>query len=90
MKFKLNGNIEIDMDLTLLNPTMELYKVDYNLSTNEFDVVVNYYENDGIYAHTKFYHFINTTQGQLTMDMVFTHIISNSVIADFITNGTKL
>ena len=28
MKFKLNGNIEIDMDLTLLNPTMELYKVD--------------------------------------------------------------
>lgn len=83
MIFKYTGKIKIDDEIELLNPKMRFSKIYYDMITNKFDLVAEFWEVDGGYKFARKFHFVNDTTGQLSMKMVMEKIANNDILNKF-------
>ena len=79
--FTYNGTITIEEGLTMENPFMEIMKVDYTLSTNEFSVEVHFWEV--LLRSSREFSFVNPNPGSLTMEAVLSFITSHPILSQF-------
>ena len=61
---KATGEIKITEDLTLLNPSLDILKVNYNWNNNTVDIECLFKE--GIYKHSRIFTFDTDGSGELT------------------------
>ena len=75
------GEIQIDADLTLLNPTMQLMNVDYNLIDNTFKLEVHFWESK--YRFSRRFDSVNTDVNALTVDVIMNYIGTHPILSQF-------
>ena len=84
MIFQKIGTIQIDEDLTLTDPKMQMMMLHYNMINNTFTLVIEFWEIG--YRHQRTFFFTNPTPNIMTMDMIMTELSKHPVLNQFISN----
>jgi hypothetical protein len=75
------GEIQIESGLTLLNPTMQLMSVEYDLIENTFQLEVHFWEN--LYTFSRQFEGVNTDVTGLTVVVVMNYVGAHPILSQF-------
>lgn len=75
------GQIQITEELSLLNPTMEIVKVNYDWINHSVDVEI--YFSEGSFNHSRTFTFSTDGRGELTSNDILTFLSEHPVLSQF-------
>jgi len=81
MIFEYNGVIRIDEGLELMNPKMEIMIVHYDITTNEFDLEIHFWEL--LKRHNRMFKTTNNAPGSLSMENVLDFVEAHPILGQF-------
>jgi len=75
------GKIEITDELTLLDPTLEIIRVNYNWDKDSVDIECLF--SEGVYKHSRTFTFSTDGSGELTTKDILSFIINHEILYNF-------